>query len=1456
MSDVTDPLLAEVLNELEGRELPLLSWGVTSGSYEEGELLDLLEALRPEDDPEQLLERLLQAGMVFERGLAGDRFRTRMAETVRLARHLRQWMFAGPQRDWRTAKTLVSDLRFLSRPRVVPDRNAVDRPTLDTRLAAELGDRWTDRHRAATSAILQGRSVSEFQARATERILDAVGQRGGTCVTAGTGAGKTLAFYLPALTHILSTSGTSGIPRIVAIYPRTELLRDQLAGILSTVRDIEAAGAGRIGVGVLYGATPQDRADATNNSKRRWQSTADGLRCPILNCLDDGCKGELIWPTGDNEGRLLRCAKCGAETSQLTFTRRTLISRAPEVLFTTTEMINRLLGTPRWRRLLVGDSTTSPDYVLLDEVHTYSGTHGAQVANLLRRWRGEMASPSHVVGLSATLADPVGFFSQLIGADAGNVAVVAPAEREMRESGREYFMALRGDPASQTSLLSTTIQTAMLMRRMLDREPGVPSAGAFGTRVFAFTDKLDVVNRLHSQLQDAEGWQADGVSRKPNGSLAVLRASGDDNGARDEVGQLWDAAEELGTLHRSVVVDRTTSQDTGVGSSADTVVATASLEVGFDDPNVGAVLQHKAPRDAAQFLQRRGRAGRDPAMRPWTTVVLSDYGRDRLAFQSYEALFDPQVQPTQLPTRNRVVLKMQATWWLVDHLTRASGGTPLRSVLSTQWSRDPQRQIQAARRALTACSELLTEEGLGRLERGLKWSLRITEEEARSILFDHPRALASAVLPSIVRRLEAIVGQERLSDSFYWADPLVDFVPSSLFAPLQTPEVRVQLPPIGQNERDPKVEPIALSMREFAPGRVSYRYALRGKRDRMWVEPPSSSDPYLDLGAFCEDYLRLAAPPGLDEPVVQPRAIRLSRPVDRTPDSSYGRWTWEPYFRVNGSPVELDVPSGSQWQACVRSFEVMTHRARAPLTVWRLARSVEIERQLDSEPASTRHRVRLDGADAAIGFAMEVDGFRLELALPNSLSGIGPELERALRTTYFEHLVLTNATLVERAPSSFLRDWLAQLALSAVVTKSAGDDNVGLLSVTERELVDGIVDAARSIFGADDQQDDPHVPQHDPGLVTDVEAALHDPLIVAALQACLDTLRDPLPTDALPWAQERFASTISAGVVGAIQSTCPDLDIDDLRPDIELVPDHADGPVALVTISEDQPGGTGVVETAVDRIIEDPRAFWAVVSNILGPCSGERVDQSLRLFLQARTRGELVREVEGVRTSSTLASTTSAWADLRESLFQIGLPSDPTVVSALATRLLRPASETAVEELCGSLLDRWDALEAALGVEVDLRVFAFVASQSIEVRDALRRVASHDAGADGWVVGQIVGLLWSRGSRLRSASLQAYNPYCELPATERLLVEIIANAPLVTVVFGGDEWRLNLDQHLARDGAAQLRCVSQTDAASAVSELMTDPTEVGVLEFHPRVVGVERSSDGFTLTVDIREAHQ
>ena len=48
------------------------------------------------------------------------------------------------------------------------------------------------------------------------------------------------------------------------------------------------------------------------------------------------------------------------------------------------------------------------------------------------------------------------------------VEEISPQLGDMEDEGAEYMLALRGDPVSQTALLSTSIQTLMLGSRLLD----------------------------------------------------------------------------------------------------------------------------------------------------------------------------------------------------------------------------------------------------------------------------------------------------------------------------------------------------------------------------------------------------------------------------------------------------------------------------------------------------------------------------------------------------------------------------------------------------------------------------------------------------------------------------------------------------------------------------------------------------------------------------------------------------------------------------------------------------------------------------------------------------------------------------------------------------------------------------------------------------------------------------
>src|SRR6266567_2924736 len=144
----------------------------------------------------------------------------------------------------------------------------------------------------------------------------------------------------------------------------------------------------------------------------------------------------------------------------------------PDVLFTTTEMLNRQLSDGTNGHVFgVGPrAARKPEVMLLDEVHTYEGTTGAQAAYVIRRWRHAIGRPVQFVGLSATLRDAQTFFAQLVGLADHAVSSIAPGSGELISEGMEYMLALRGDPVSGTSLLATTIQASMLLRRTLDHD--------------------------------------------------------------------------------------------------------------------------------------------------------------------------------------------------------------------------------------------------------------------------------------------------------------------------------------------------------------------------------------------------------------------------------------------------------------------------------------------------------------------------------------------------------------------------------------------------------------------------------------------------------------------------------------------------------------------------------------------------------------------------------------------------------------------------------------------------------------------------------------------------------------------------------------------------------------------------------------------------------------------------
>ena len=119
------------------------------------------------------------------------------------------------------------------------------------------------------------------------------------------------------------------------------------------------------------------------------------------------------------------------------------------------------------------------------------------------------------------------------------------------------------------------------------------------------------------------------------------------------------------------------------------------------------------------------------------------------------------------------------------------------------------------------------------LEVYLQSAMQLSAEETHAILWEPPRALMTAVLPTLLRRLESDWKRFQLPGEpdlvYHTSNPLPDFVPSSLFSDLLLPEVRIVTPPPNRRETEPGEYflPILQSLKTFAPGRVSRRFGVQ-----------------------------------------------------------------------------------------------------------------------------------------------------------------------------------------------------------------------------------------------------------------------------------------------------------------------------------------------------------------------------------------------------------------------------------------------------------------------------------------------------------------------------------------------------------------------------------------------------------------------------------------------------
>lgn len=209
-------------------------------------------------------------------------------------------------------------------------------------------------------------------------------------VATGTGSGKTEAFLFPMIDALLKdpTRGQPGVKAIL-VYPLNALANDQMQRIARLLfRELGDPG---LTIGRFTG---QVRASAT-----REQEAARLLDSPSFERDYDGAREvPKNWLLSRNE----------------------MFDNPPNILVTNYAMLEHILLLPKNRALL---RDADLKFVVLDEIHTYSGAQAIEVAFLLRKLKTRLGLPQgsvRCIGTSASLdenrkAELVSFASQLFG---------------------------------------------------------------------------------------------------------------------------------------------------------------------------------------------------------------------------------------------------------------------------------------------------------------------------------------------------------------------------------------------------------------------------------------------------------------------------------------------------------------------------------------------------------------------------------------------------------------------------------------------------------------------------------------------------------------------------------------------------------------------------------------------------------------------------------------------------------------------------------------------------------------------------------------------------------------------------------------------------------------------------------------------------------------------------------
>lgn len=370
-----------------------------------------------------------------------------------------------------------------------------------------------------------------------------------------------------------------------------------------------------------------------------------------------------------------------------------------------------------------------------------------------------------------------------------------------------------------------------------------------------------------------------------------------------------------------------------------------------------------------------------------------------------------------------------------------------------------------------------------------------------------------------------------------------------------------------------------------------------------------------------------------------------------------------------------------------------------------------------------------------------------------------------------------------------------------------------------------------------------------------VLAAVAQVEVVAAIDAAIATLSELPDASWEPWLRARFLQTVAAALQTATQYLCPDFDVED-----DCVVDvlDEDDQVSIV-LSDASIGGGGLIEALASRISDDPRRFDQLVVASLEPSDLEEADSSLPRALELLERDPAISSLAAA-FRATSGPRLDAWRALTAALVTRGVSPTHATLSTLLSRVFRPGSSIASDNLLRACLTRWEAMEETAGFAIDQRSAAAVLARDADVRAHIGAAVPGGNTTDiAWSQAVLLGLLWVRAEERRATSLRASNWFVRNPPlTERTLVQDVLGIQGDAVDVNEPEWRTVLAERLAALGRCRLTSASSDRPAlkAALVDLVTRPLELGWMLVHPRVEAMTRGDGAVVIELSLEEAPQ